>query len=91
MFKVQAKICETCIYKGGLGWRLDELLNQIRDRRMLGFFSGYRECHHAKRGSGVCCRGFWNAHKDDFASGQVAQRLGLVEFVDDNSWLENDE
>ena len=26
----------------------------------------------------ACCRGFWNRHKDEFAVGQVAQRLGLV-------------
>jgi hypothetical protein len=80
MFKVQAKLCETCIYT----WPLDELrrlLAQIADPAMPGFFAGYRVCHHAND-SGVCCRGFWNAHKNDFNAGQVAQRLGLVEFVD---------
>lgn len=30
----------------------------------------------------MCCRGFWEAHKDAFPAGQIAQRLGLVEFVD---------
>ena len=88
MFKVQAKICETCIYKAGLGWRLDELLEQIADPKMRGYFSSYRECHHAERNSGVCCRGFWNAHSQDFASGQIAQRVGLVEFVDVDVWKE---
>ena len=41
-------------------------------------FKGHRICHHTKD---VCCRGFWNAHKDEFPMGQVAQRLGFVEFV----------
>jgi len=82
MFKVQAKVCETCIYKSGLAWRLDELLEQIADPRMPGFFASYRVCHHAPNESGICCRGFWNAHKDDFQAGQIAQRLKLVEFVD---------
>ena len=81
-FKVQAKVCQTCIYKGGLAWRLNELEDQVRDPKMKGFFKNYRECHHAKSGSGVCCRGFWNAHKDEFQVGQIAQRLGLVEFVE---------
>ena len=40
-----------------------------------------RECHHAKRGSGVCCRGFWDRHADDFQAGQIAQRLNLIEYV----------
>jgi hypothetical protein len=82
MFKVQRKICETCIYKAGLGWRLAELLEQIADKRAGYGFHSYRACHHTPNDSGICCRGFWNAHKDDFQSGQIAQRLGLVEFVD---------
>jgi hypothetical protein len=91
VFKVQAKICETCIYKGGFGWRLDELLKQIADPRMKGFFAGYRTCHHTPDGSGICCRGFWNAHKNDFQAGQIAQRLGFVEFVEVDSWKEDDD
>jgi hypothetical protein len=87
MMKVQAKQCDTCIFRNP-GEFLDRLLKQIADPRMAGFFEGYRECHHAKRGSGVCCRGFWNAHKDDFQAGQLAQRLGLVEFVDDQRRFE---
>jgi hypothetical protein len=41
-------------------------------------FKGWRVCHHSKD---VCCRGFWNRHKDEFQAGQLAQRLGWVEFV----------
>jgi hypothetical protein len=29
----------------------------------------------------MCCRGFWNRHKDKFALGQIAQRLGWVVFI----------
>ena len=49
---------------------------------MPGFFIAFRECHHAKPRSGVCCRGFWEKHKDHFTAGQLAQRLDLVQFVD---------
>jgi hypothetical protein len=30
----------------------------------------------------VCCRGFWDRHKDEFPGGQLAQRLDCVEFVE---------
>lgn len=79
-FQVQKELCSTCIFKKESGFDLRALLKAITDR--FGFFKGYRECHHAKRGSGVCCRGFWNAYKDDFATGQIAQRLDLVEYVE---------
>ena len=89
MFKVQAKVCETCIYT----WSLDELrrlLEQIADPAFPGFFASYRQCHHTPAGSGICCRGFWNAHKNDFNAGQIAQRLKLVEFVDVDEMAEDD-
>lgn len=80
-FQVQSRQCETCIYRKGFRWDLVALEHEIRDPKMPGHFSGFRECHHAKQGSGVCCRGFWNRHKDHFDLGQLAQRLGWVEFV----------
>jgi hypothetical protein len=30
------------------------------------------------------CAGFWAKHQDEFAAGQIAQRFGLVEEVDDD-------
>lgn len=75
-FKVQSKQCDTCIYKKATGFNIKELEDQVRDKH-VGFKS-HRTCHHSKD---VCCRGFWNRHKDEFAVGQVAQRLGLVKFV----------
>jgi hypothetical protein len=80
MFKVQRKLCATCIYRPDSTLDLQVLEDAVRDP-YIGF-NGYRECHHATGGSGVCCRGFWNAHKDEFPSGQIAQRLGVVQFVD---------
>ena len=77
-FKVQRRMCATCIYRPGLAWDLANLENQVRDPH-IGF-KGHRICHHAS--DATCCRGFWEAHKDEFAAGQIAQRLGLVEFVD---------
>jgi hypothetical protein len=79
---VQRKMCRTCIYRPESPLDLNKLENDIADPNMPGFFVGYRICHHADDGSDVCCRGFWDAHKDDFQLGQLAQRLDYVTFVD---------
>lgn len=78
MFKVQAKQCDTCIYKKTSTLDLKKLEADVADPRMAGHFKGYRVCHHS---TDVCCRGFWNRHKHHFDLGQIAQRLGLVQFV----------
>jgi hypothetical protein len=77
-FKVQRKQCATCIYHKNSPLDIRHLEDQVRDKHMG--FAGYRPCHHASAGD-VCCRGFWNRHRDEFALGQIAQRLGVVEFV----------
>lgn len=79
MFLVQDRPCGTCIYRRDSPLNLRELEDQVRDPHMG--FRGHRVCHHSPKGQPVCCRGFWNAHKDEFQAGQVAQRLGLVRFV----------
>jgi len=78
MFKVQRKSCSTCIYRKDSPLDLEKLESEIADEH--GGFRGHRICHH---GGNACCRGFWNRHRDEFQAGQIAQRLGLVEFVDD--------
>ena len=78
-FKVQRRLCATCIYRPDSTLDLAKLEADVRDPHMG--FKGHRVCHHSKD---ACCRGFWNAHKDAFAAGQIAQRLGLVVFVDDD-------
>lgn len=80
-FLVQAKQCATCIYRPESGFDVKDLENQIADRSMPGYFNGHRICHHATTVSAVCCRGFWNRHKNHFTMGQLAQRLGWVRFV----------
>lgn len=75
-FKVQAKPCPTCIYRKDSPLDLRKLEGDVADP--YGGFVGHRICHHS---NDVCCRGFWNRHKNKFALGQVAQRLGLVRFV----------
>lgn len=85
MFQVQAKQCETCIYRKASPLDVKKLEAQIADGH--GFFNGYRACHHATSNK-VCCRGFWNRHKDRFALGQIAQRLNGVEFVTVDDLLE---
>lgn len=76
MFKVQKKACSTCIYRKDSLLDIKVLEAQVADK--YGGFKGHRICHHSKD---VCCRGFWNKNKDRFQAGQVAQRLGMVQFV----------
>lgn len=68
----------TCIYKKSTPLRIEKLEADIADPMLRGFFTGYRICHHS---DDVCCRGFWDRHKDHFTLGQLAQRLHCVEFV----------
>lgn len=79
MLKVQRRMCATCIYRPDSTLDIKKLERDVADPRMAGFFRGYRICHHSKD---VCCRGFWEAHKDHFTLGQLAQRLDQVMVVD---------
>jgi len=79
--EVQRVMCATCIFRES-HWKpekLAQLLDDVRDRRMDGFFTGYRICHHSKT---AVCAGLWARYKDNFALGQIAQRLGFVRLVD---------
>jgi hypothetical protein len=76
-FRVQRKMCDTCIYRPDSALDLRVLEDEVRDPHMG--FRGHRICHHS---DDVCCRGFWERHKDEFPLGQIAQRLNRVEFVD---------
>ncbi len=76
-FRVQKHMCSTCIYRSDSTLNLESLEDAVRDP-YVGF-KGHRICHHS---DDVCCHGFWKRHKDSFSLGQIAQRLGIVEFVD---------
>jgi hypothetical protein len=76
MFKVQESPCTTCIYRKDSPLDLAKLESEIKSKH--SGFASYRVCHHSKD---ACCRGFWNAHKNDFQLGQLAQRLNVIEFV----------
>lgn len=77
VFKVQARMCATCIYRPDSALDIKKLEDDVRDH-YIGF-KGHRICHHSVD---ACCRGFWDRHKNSFPAGQIAQRLKLVEFVD---------
>jgi hypothetical protein len=77
-FKVQARQCASCIYRRDSSLDIKRLEAAVADGH--GGFTKHRACHHAT--GGVCCRGFWNRHKNKFAGGQIAQRLNMVVFVD---------
>lgn len=81
MFKVMARQCDTCIYRPSSPLDIKELEAAIADPRMPGFFVGFRACHHSEKK--ICCRGFWNRHKDRFQLGQIAQRLKMVLFTEE--------
>lgn len=65
--QVRKTMCATCIYRDDSPLDLAQLEAQVADDHMEGFFKGYRACHHHK-GTTVCCRGFWEAHKDEFTA-----------------------
>lgn len=76
-FRVQRRLCATCIYRPDTHLDLVRLEAEVSDGH--GGFKEHRICHHSPD---VCCRGFWEAHKDHFPAGQIAQRLDIVEFVE---------
>jgi hypothetical protein len=82
MFKVQKKQCKTCIYRKDSSLNIEVLEDQARNGCTDGQFEGYRICHHSKD---VCCAGFWERHKDNFNLGRIAQRMGWVEFVNEDT------
>jgi hypothetical protein len=81
MLRVQRVRCATCIFNKASPLDLRTLLDAVRDPRMAGHFKGHRVCHHSKN---AVCAGFWEAYRDHFDLGQVAQRLGMVNLVDDD-------
>jgi len=80
--RVQRKRCATCIFRKDSSLDLRALLDAVRDKKARGFawFKGYRICHYSRN---AVCAGFWEKYRDRFQLGQIAQRLGFVELVDD--------
>lgn len=83
-FEVMRRQCKTCIYRPSwLGTPVAVLEDQVREtHRGATGFRGSRICHSQERDGKATCREFWNRHKDEFAAGQIAQRLGMVEYVE---------
>jgi hypothetical protein len=80
-FRVQKKQCKTCIYKKSSTLDLERLEKAVADP--YGGFRGFRICHHS---TDACCAGFWQRHRDESNICQIAQRLGVVEFVNDDTF-----
>lgn len=78
--RVQKTQCSTCIYRPDSPLDLKKLEADVADG--YGGFKGHRICHHS---DDACCAGFWARHKNEFQLGQIAQRLGMVEFVEDDT------
>lgn len=80
--RVQDQPCATCIYGPASGADLARLDAAIADPDRTGRYTRYQPCVLAPRREPVCCRGFWDRHKDDFDGGELAQHLGIVRFVE---------
>jgi hypothetical protein len=78
--RVQKTQCSTCIYRSDSPLDLAKLEADVADG--YGGFKGHRVCHHSDN---ACCAGFWARHKNEFQLGQIAQRLGVVKFVQDDT------
>jgi hypothetical protein len=78
--RVQKTQCSTCIYRPDSPLDLAKLEAAVADG--YGGFTGHRICHHS---DDACCAGFWARQKNEFQLGQIAQRLGLVKFVEDDT------
>lgn len=79
--RVQRRQCATCIYRPDSPLDLRKLEADCADKFMPGYFAKHRTCHHSRD---AVCAGFWRRHRDKFTAGQIAQRLNLVTFVQDD-------
>jgi hypothetical protein len=87
--RVQDQQCATCIYRADSPLNLAALEAAIADPHLPGCFHGHRVCHHSKD---AVCRGFWNRHRDNCTGlVQIAQRLGMVVFVHDDTLSSEEE
>lgn len=82
--RVQVAPCSTCIFRKDSPLDLKRLLGAVREKNRFGFefFKGHRVCHHSHD---AVCYGFWAKYRDKFQLGQIAQRLGIVEYVNDDT------
>jgi hypothetical protein len=84
MLKVQKKRCNECLFGDNFVVSCEERRDEvIRDALAK---DSYFVCHKSsisnkKKDEDVCCRGYWDAHKDDFNLGRIAQRLGGPYFM----------
>lgn len=79
-FRVQRQMCATCIYRPESPLNVAKLEAAVANK--YGSFDGHRVCHHS---NDACCNGFWRRHRDSFQMGQIAQRLGMVVYVKDDT------
>lgn len=82
MFKVRSEKCDQCLLSPSRivsPDRAKEILNEC-GRKDTHFI-----CHKASlSGKEVCCRGFYDANPHRTNLMRIADRLGVVQFTDDN-------
>lgn len=80
MFQVQAEKCNQCLFSK------DKIVGDKRRSNLIKKTlqnDTYFVCHKGSinKQHSLCCRGFWDAFKDQFNLGRIAQRLGGPKFV----------
>ena len=78
MFKVKKEKCNECLYSA------NKIVSNKRKRELLADINkndSHFVCHKASiQGEEVCCKGFYTSATSNLM--RIAQRLGMVEFVD---------
>lgn len=74
--KIQPEKCNECLFGK------DKIVSKERAADVIAGClkkDTYFVCHKATiKNKDVCCRGFWDAFKDRFNLGRIAQRLDFV-------------
>ena len=75
MFRVKTQQCNQCLFSD------NKIVNDARKEEVLRTTlkkDSFFVCHKT---DDVCCKGYWDSHKNDFTVGQIAQRLNLIKEV----------
>jgi hypothetical protein len=80
MLKIQRKQCNQCLFSGR------RIVSPARKREVVEECLKYETfftCHKGSiAGVNACCKGYWDRYHESFQLGQLAARLGWIEWVD---------
>lgn len=79
MIKIQKTKCDQCLFTKNRIVTLERAKEAVKD---ILDNDSYFCCHKSMDNNDVCCRGFWDAHKNDFSLGRLLQHLHIIIFID---------